>query len=232
MVCTPKGVFSTSDGRYFIRLSVHGDPNRPTLMTRQRQHPSRPQRDAGFLELTRGGRRPSSGACSHAGDTPDLIASWSRLTSSCSRRPRMFTVVVIAMRATFARWLGAGTRGESTAQTAIRAVLRNHSPQVLGRPLLARRGREPNLSGNPWRQMSLCLSWSPETAGSRSITLGCRWSGVLLCREAVAQFFGSVWLFGMRPGVFGGVTVRGPVLGPGGGELVAVEFGEVVGCHQ
>ena len=32
--------------------------------------------------------------------------------------------------------------------------------------------------------------------------------------------------------VFGGVTAVGPVLGPGGGELVAVELGEVVGCHQ
>lgn len=31
---------------------------------------------------------------------------------------------------------------------------------------------------------------------------------------------------------FWGVTAAGPVLGPDGRELVAVEFGEVVGCHQ
>jgi hypothetical protein len=32
--------------------------------------------------------------------------------------------------------------------------------------------------------------------------------------------------------LIGGVTMGGPVSGPVGGDLVMVELGEVVGCHQ
>ena len=50
-------------------------------------------------------------------------------------------------------------------------------------------------------------------------------------REDVAQPFAlGMALWTGWPG-FGGVSASGPVLGPCGGELVAVELGEVVGCH-
>jgi hypothetical protein len=62
----------------------------------------------------------------------------------------------------------------------------------------------------------------------RSATSG----GLPLRREAVAQLFGLLPALWVRWPGFGGVTAAGPVLGPDGRELVAVEFGEVVGCHQ
>jgi hypothetical protein len=40
------------------------------------------------------------------------------------------------------------------------------------------------------------------------------------------------WVVRSAPAVGGGVSARGPLLGPDGGEAVAVELGEVVGRHQ
>jgi hypothetical protein len=51
-------------------------------------------------------------------------------------------------------------------------------------------------------------------------------------REAVAQLFRLRSAFLGPAAGFGGVTAAGPVLGPDGRELVAMELGQVVGRHQ
>ena len=62
---------------------------------------------------------------------------------------------------------------------------------------------------------------------------------LVLSPEAVAQTsarsavrVGGGSGVGDGPGLIGGSTARGAVSGPPGGDLVAVELGEVVGHHQ